>query len=504
VTLDALLRLRPYTLAGSACAGLAAANIMRPSSGFAFLMASALVGVATALDGAARLAAIALALATAACGWGGARLDALDRSVLVSRVPHVDRTLAEVTGPARYSRFALRLPVRVRSFGALRLSEPALLELPLGRAPPQGAVIATVAAATLPREPQDGFDERGWLRRQGIHVVLRGRSWDQIGQRGGLGAVADGLRRWLARGVAPGLHGERAALLQGIVLGADEGLSEELRNRFRSSGLYHLLAVSGQNVAIIAMGMLLLARLVAVPRWLAELAVLAAIASYVLAVGLQPSVVRAGIAGALASLAWLGSRPRDRWYFLLVGGGALLAWNPYTVLDPGFQLSFVAVASIFVLVPRIDRRLEGYPVPRWLASMLAVSAACGAVTAPILWLDFGRVPVFSILANVFAEPVMAPLLGLGLTSALVYPLVPSLAGVLAWVNGWFAGYLAACARLVGGLPHAQVSSQRAVLLLADLGILAWALTRIRPPRGQRALELGLVGVAAGVAWQAVG
>jgi competence protein ComEC len=250
--------------------------------------------------------------------------------------------------------------------------------------------------------------------------------------------------------------------------------------------------------------MLLLARLIAVPRWLAELGVLAAIGAYVLAVGLQPSVVRAGVAGGLASLAWLGSRPRDRWYFLLVGAGVLLAWNPYSLLDPGFQLSFAAVASIFLLVPRIDRRLEGYPVPRSLATMLAVSAACGAVTAPILWLDFGRVPLFSAVANVLAEPAMPPLLGLGLVSALVYPVLPSVAASLAWVNGWLAAYLALCARLVGGLPHAQVSSVRAVLVMADAVLLAWAVTRIRTPRRRRAVELCSVGALLGAMWILVG
>ena len=56
--------------------------------------------------------------------------------------------------------------------------------------------------------------------------------------------------------MAPGVHGERRAVIAGIVLGEDEGLSEELRTRFRASGLYHLLAVSGQNVVFIAGGAL--------------------------------------------------------------------------------------------------------------------------------------------------------------------------------------------------------------------------------------------------------
>jgi competence protein ComEC len=459
---------------------------------------------AAALGGTARVAALALALFAAGWVWGSFRLDALDHSVLATRIGHVDRTLAEVTAPPRHGQFGLRVMVQVRRFGAFSVDEPALLELPLGRGPPQGAVIETVAQVESPRPPKDGFDERAWLRRQGVHVVLHGRGWRQIGRRHGLGGVADSLRRFVSRGIAPGLHGERAALIAGVVLGADEGLPVELQDRFRRSGLYHLLAVSGQNVAIIAGAILLLAGLAGIPRWLGELGVLAAIGSYVLAVGLQPAVVRAGIAGALASHAWLASRPRDRWYFLLVAAAALLAWNPYNVLEPGFQLSFAAVGAIFVLVPVIERRLEGYPVPRLLATPVAVSTACGLCTAPLLWVDFGRVPIYSVLANALAEPAMPFLLGLGLVSAVVHPLVPAAAEALAWLNGWFAAYLAWCARVVGGIPYAQITSPRALLLLADAGLLGWLLVKLRRPRLRRAGELCGAGLVVAIAWRLLG
>ena len=132
----------------------------------------------------------------------------------------------------------------------------------------------------------------------------------------------------------------------------------------------------------IAGGAIALAWLVGLSRLVGEIAALTAIGGYVLAVGWQPSVVRAGVAGSLASLAWLAARPKDRWYFLLVGAAILLAWNPYSLLDAGFQLSFAAVAAIFVAVPRLQRRLAGYPVPRSLAEIVAVSGACGIATAP--------------------------------------------------------------------------------------------------------------------------
>ena len=201
------------------------------------------------------------------------------------------------------------------------------------------------------------------------------------------------------------------------MLGADEGLSQGLRDRFRASGLYHLLAVSGQNVALVAGGALLVAWLAGIPRLVGELGALAAIAAYVLAVGAQPSVVRAGIAGALGSIAWLLARERDRWWFLLVGAFVLLAWNPYTLLDAGFQLSFAAVVAIFTLAPRIGRALEGYPVHGKVAGFLAISTACGLATAPILWLQFHAVPLLAVPANALAgaggRPAPRPRAGRG-------------------------------------------------------------------------------------------
>ena len=359
----------------------------------------------------------------------------------------------------------MRAPALAVRYGGVGLSEPVLLRLPLGRAPPQGAILETLAEVTEPRGPKNGFDERTWLRRHGVHVVLRVESWRKVGRRGGLGGVADAVRRRLRNSVARGLGGTRAAVLEGVVLGEDTGLSEELRQRFRASGLYHLLAVSGQNVALVAGSALVLAWLLGVPRLIAEVGALTAIFAYVLAVGAQPSVVRAGLAGALGSLAWLTARAADRWHLLLVGAIVLLAWNPYTLLDAGFQFSFAAVIAIFVLVPRFQRVLEGYPLGKSLRLVVAVSAACGLATAPIAWLQFHTLQLLTVPANALAAPVVMPLLGLALGAAAVAPLSPGAAAALAWLNGWCAAYLVAVARVIGGLPFAQITSTRALLVL---------------------------------------
>jgi ComEC/Rec2-related protein len=437
---------RPYLLAGSLGAGLAAATAAR----FAVAPAAVLALLALVRP---RLG-LPVVLLLAGWWWGTERLQALDRSALAPRVDTAGRAVVHVQEPPRRGRYAVRVRALVLRWSGVRLREPVLLELPGSRAPPQGARLRVLGILRTPRD-----FERTWLRRHGVHVVLR------------------------ASASTPGLTGERRAVLQGVVLGEDGGLSDTLRLRFRASGLYHLLAVSGGNVLVVAGGTVGLALLLGVSRLAAEAAALLAIGAYVLAVGPQPSVVRAGIAGALGSLAWLSGRERDRWHALLVAAVVLLGWNPYNVLDPGFQLSFAAVVSIFVLAPRLRRVLEGYPVPGPIADCVAISAACGLATAPISWLHFHAVPLLTVPANAAAAPVVVPMLGLALLSAIVPPAGP----LLSWVNGWCAAYLAGCARLFGGLPGAQVTSPAAAAALGS-GVLLAAAYAWR--RGQRA-EAGL-------------
>jgi competence protein ComEC len=427
------------------------------------------------------------ALAVAGWWWGSERLRGLDRSTLHARLHTAAHALVEVQEPPRPGQFETRVRAVVLRWDALRLHEKVLLELRPGRAPPQGARLTVLGVLREPRGPAHGFDERTWLRRQGIHVVLRADAWRIVGRRGGLGGVADGLHDWLERDAARGLSGERHAVLEAIVLGQTQGIDDSLLARFRASGLYHVLAVDGLKVAAVAGGAGTLVFALGAGRLAAELVALAALGAYVLAVGAHPSVVRAAIAAGLGSLAWLTARERDRWQALLVGAAVLLAWNPYVVADAGFQLSFAAVASIFVVAPRVVRELEGYPVPHGLAQLIAVSTACGLATAPITWLQFRQVSLVTVPANVVGVPVVTAMLTTALVAAVIAPVAPPLAAILANVNGYGAAFVAACARWFGGLPGAQARSPAAVAGIASCGLLlaayAWR-------RGQRA-EAGL-------------
>jgi competence protein ComEC len=494
----------PALLLVAASAGIAAGVWISAPLLVVAGLSVASIACALASAGALRVGALALTLAVLGLGWGSLRMDALRSSALRAEIGEVGSAQLVTVAPARVSPWAVRVFAVARSFRAERLRERVLLVLPVGRSPPRGTILEATVRIAAPRGERDGFDERAWLARQGIHVVAHASSWHGVGRRGGMGGLGDRLRERIQRAVARGADGVRRGIVLGVVLGEDEGLPADVRDDFRASGLYHLLAVSGQNVAFLAAGVVALGWLLRLPRRLRELSILAVIGAYVLAVGWQPSVVRAGVAGGLASLAWLAARPAERWHFLAVGAFVLTAWMPTTVLEPGFQLSFAAVAAIFVAVPRVRRRLDAYSVPRPLADAFSVATACGVATAPIVLLHFGEMPLYTVLANVVAFPAAPLVLGFGLLAAAADPVSPAAASGLAGLASWSAAWLELVARVVADLPRAQIGHREAVALAVASLALAFAVRLLRRFDGSRrpvaALALGAVLLVAATAW----
>lgn len=488
----------PALLAGSACSGIALANWFSgwsPSefagAGWVPIAALALVGLlGIALsEGPWRVVALGLALAAVGFWWGSLRVEAIARSPLSAEIGSYGHAELVVLGPVRRTDWAVRAPAEVREFDGHRLRERVLMVLPVGRSPPRGAIVEAFVRVAEPRRAENGFDETAWLARQGIHVVVQARSWRQVATRGGIAGIGDRLRDRIEQAVGRGTAGVRRALVLGVVLGEDEGLPKSVREDFRASGLAHLLAVSGQNVAFLAGGIYGLGWLFRLSRVVRELLILSAIFAYVLAVGWQPSVVRAGVAGALASLAWLLARPRDRWHFLAVGALVLLAWAPSSLLEPGFQLSFAAVAAIFIGLPRVQRWSDGYPVPRRLAEVVGIAIVCGIATAPIVLVQFDSAPVYTVPANALAAPAMPLVLGLGLLSAAADPLAPDAATALAWLAGWAAAWVELVARAVAALPGAQIGPRGAVIVVAAATALWLGVHHSRSRAGARVTVL---------------
>jgi competence protein ComEC len=274
---------------------------------------------------------------------------------------------------------------------------------------------------------------RDYYATQGVHLELQAEELRLIGRRGGAWGVVDRLHAVALQRLGADRDPTPArALVAGVTLGETGALPADVKQQFRDSGLYHIVAVSGQNVALVVLFTLVCLAVMGVIGPPARITAICLTVAYVLVTGAGPSIVRAGVAGVLTCVAWLASRPVARWHLLGCGAVLVLALNPLDLFAPGFQMSFAAVAAIFVVAPR----LRG-----WVGQATAISIACSVATAPISWWHFQQIAPLSVPANLLALPAVAPLLVSGLASILLGTIGEPLAAPPLALADMLAGYL---------------------------------------------------------------
>jgi competence protein ComEC len=173
--------------------------------------------------------------------------------------------------------------------------------------------------------------------------------------------------------------------------------------------------------------------------------------------GPEPSVLRAGVMGAVGLLALAIGRQRAALPALSVAVIALVLWDPAMAVSIGFALSVLATGGLVLIAPRWADRLAARGVPRGLAEALAVPAAAHLVTAPVVAGFAGQVSVIAIVANLLAAPVVAPATVLGVLAAVVAPVAPWLAELLVRLAGPEADWLIFVARHGADVPGAVIA-----------------------------------------------
>jgi competence protein ComEC len=251
-----------------------------------------------------------------------------------------------------------------------------------------------------------GFDYVAHLAREDIHVTGSARAEHVIALDPANPPWHARVRRHAIAAMHETLPPASAALLGGLLLGERRALPPDIDDAFRRAGVYHLLAVSGFNVAILAASVFALARFGGGSQRAAAAAAAVVVLAFGAVVGPQPSVLRAVIMAMLVLTALLIERDTGVLNSLAAAAVAILAVRPHDVFDPGFQLSFAATTGI-VLAPQTTNPI---------LSALIVSVAAQAAVLPITLWHFHQVSWVGMIANLLAVPLAAGVTVVGLAA----------------------------------------------------------------------------------------
>nr|WP_232958136.1 ComEC/Rec2 family competence protein [Corynebacterium meridianum] len=257
-----------------------------------------------------------------------------------------------------------------------------------------------------------------------------------------------------------------------MVLGDTTGQSEEQRQLYLDTGLSHLSAVSGSNVAIVTTAAFLLVRTLGLGPRVQVAGAVVTLLGFVSLVGTEPSVLRAAATGVVGLVAVVASTRTEPVHALCLAVVVLLCWRSDLAVEYGFALSVAATVGIIALHPLFHRPLAATGWPAVVVRALSVAIAADVVTMPIIALMAGRVPLVSVPANVLAAPAVAPVTVLGLVAALL-AVIPGVGDVLA---GLPLLLIVPCARWITGVARLLASLPLAGVPVADgwLGV-AWVI-----------------------------
>lgn len=301
-----------------------------------------------------------------------------------------------------------------------------------------------------------------------------------------------------------GVNPDSSGLVAGLTIGERSLLSEAVEVQMKTLSLTHLVAVSGANLAIIVGAIYFLCAGLSLPRNIRYLTALIAMAGYVLLVGPESSVIRAATMALFVMVGlWLG-RGSSALNSLSLAIIFLLAVDPGLATDIGFALSAFATAGLLVMAAPMFEWLRQY-MPDVVAMGIAASASAQLFTTPVLLILQPSIPLYSVLANLIVEPVVAPITILGILSVLVSAVNIPLAGGVSYLASIMANWIVIVAQQLSSWPAARLHFVKGVfgILLVALVVVLLALSFgiLRPAARQLRISAALVTVLA-ISWSA--
>ncbi|NLX76845.1 MAG: DNA internalization-related competence protein ComEC/Rec2 [Clostridiaceae bacterium] len=238
------------------------------------------------------------------------------------------------------------------------------------------------------------------------------------------------IRRYILASLEKNLSYEKAALIEAMLIGYRENLTESMENAFSASGLTHIMAVSGANLAFLIFPLLWLLNIAGIDRRTSAVIAIPFVFVYLLITGMEASVLRASVMAVLLLLGRALYRKTELVNSIAVAVLVLLLINPFMFFDAGFQLSVGATLGLGILYKRI-RDIFPEKVPGFVSETLAATIAAQAGVLPLLITHFNKVSLISLVSNLLVVPVTGFATTLGAVSIIagsIHPFPGEIAG----------------------------------------------------------------------------
>lgn len=307
----------------------------------------------------------------------------------------------------------------------------------------------------------DDFDYRSYLARQGIYAYMGKADLELLASHQGntfMQVIYD-LRAKALKRIYQLWPDPEASLLAGILLGLENGISEQVQAAFRVTGTTHIIAISGFNITIVAG---LFARFFGriLNRWQAALAAMLGIGLYTLLVGADPAVVRAAVMGGLSIFAHQIGRRQHGLNAAALASLTMISINPGLLWDVSFQLSLAATLGLILYADPLAIWFSGVAarffspgiaerITRPVSEYVLFTLAAQLTTLPVMLYHFGSFNPITFLANPAILPVQPPIMILGglalilgviwfpagrAAALLVYPLILYTIRIVEWFS----------------------------------------------------------------------
>lgn len=271
-------------------------------------------------------------------------------------------------------------------------------------------------------------------------------------------------------------HEPQASLLSGILFGSQVKLPVDFSEALKITGTYHVVAVSGQNMSILAG---FLGKMTGFAGWRFSLLFQGAgIIGYIFLVGGGASVIRSGLMALIALFAKSTGRQQDAGRALILTAIGMAVVRPDFLTEVGWQLSVLATAGIIWIEPIISTRLKF--MPSTIASAASVSLSAQLLTWPIIAYNFQSFSVIALPANVVTQLVVPWIMGLGALTLAVSEVFFGLGLLISWLTWLPLTYFVTVVETLAKVPGASFTLNTFPLGLSLIyyTLVAWGTWRL--------------------------